>query len=263
MNNKNHPKWYQINGTLEQKINILAKNPYRYYIGPNVWTMRNSRQEILQDYLYEAIYNENYELCQKIIEVKTFMGIITNQKTDRDYIILFETENRIWNVKIKYILKNEGYFLKLYTTDDIDDRLNDCKAALIVNDELGQEDIFKLLENKFKIWRDFGGLPTFEKGGFLNKKDFETVVNRINEEVGHNVKRAIELKNSFIEFLEKSNLNPTPDGNNRHQWLAKCPFSGAKHPIMISTKNNTFGCGWCHKKGNQADLEKYLLKEKK
>jgi hypothetical protein len=28
--------------------------------------------------------------------------------------------------------------------------------------------------------------------------------------------------------------------------------------MMASTKENTYGCGWCKKKGNQIDLEDYF-----
>ena len=92
MSNQNHPMWDHINASLKEKIDILAENPYRFYIGQNVWALRNSRQEILEYYLKEAITIENYELCQKIKEVKTFLSFINNHKTSRDYIFILETE---------------------------------------------------------------------------------------------------------------------------------------------------------------------------
>lgn len=258
MNNQNHPMWDHINASLKEKVDILAENPYRFYIGPNVWVFRNSRQEILEDYLKEAIANEDYELCQKIKEVKTFLSFINNHKISRDYIFILETEETMWDVDVRYYLKKEGNFLKLYTTNDTNEEFQNCNASLEINDYLSKKDIIELLEDYYEKWRTYGGLPRFRKEGLVDEKEFYTIIDSINKKKEHYIKKAKELKTPFIDYLEKVNLNPIPDGKNEYQWLAKCPYSKGKHHIMVSTKNDTYGCGWCKKKGNQRDLENYL-----
>lgn len=258
MDNQRHPMWEHINASLEEKVEILAKNPYRFYIGPNVWALRNSRQEILEDYLREAIAIEDFELCQKIREVKTFLSFINNHETNRDYVFILETEETMWDVEVRYYLKREDNLLKLYTTNNTNEEFYDCDASLKINDSLEKKDIINLLENNIEKWRTYDGLPRFRKEGLLDEKEFYAIIDSVKEKRDHYTKRAKELKTPFIDYLEKVNLDPIPDGKNEYQWLAKCPYSKGKHPMMVSTKNNTYGCGWCKKKGNQKDLEDYI-----
>ena len=37
---KDHPGWKHLNASLRDKVEILAENPYRFYIYPNDWTFR-------------------------------------------------------------------------------------------------------------------------------------------------------------------------------------------------------------------------------
>ncbi|MDC1505886.1 hypothetical protein N8475_11925 [Winogradskyella sp.] len=258
MIDQSHSMWDHINASLKEKIDILANNPYRFYIGPNVWALRNSRQEILEDFLKEAITLEDFELCQKIREVKTFLGFINNHQASRDYIVILETEETMWDVDVRYYLKKEGNLLKLYTTNDTNEEFHNCDTSLEINDYLTKKDVIELLENYFYKWHAYGGLPRFRKEGLLDEKEFYAIIDSIKEKRMHYMKRTKELKTPFIDYLEKVNLHPIPDGKSEYQWLAKCPYSNGNHHIMVSTKNNTYGCGWCKKKGNQRDLENYL-----
>jgi len=68
---KDHPGWKHLNASLRDKVEILAKNPYRFYIYPNVWTFRGpSRLEILSQFMAEAEAAEDFELCARILEVE-------------------------------------------------------------------------------------------------------------------------------------------------------------------------------------------------
>jgi hypothetical protein len=53
-----------------------------------------------------------------------------------------------------------------------------------------------------------------------------------------------------------------PSGFNAHFWLADYPFSNMKHFMSISAKTDTYGCGWCKKKGKQITLERYFAEMK-
>ena len=68
---KDHPGWKHLNASLRDKVEILAKNPYRFYIYPNVWTFRGpARLEILSQFMAEAEAAEDFELCARILEVE-------------------------------------------------------------------------------------------------------------------------------------------------------------------------------------------------
>ena len=68
---KDHPGWKHLNASLRGKVEILAKNPYRFYIYPNVCPFRGpSRFEVLSQFLTEAETAEDFELCARILEVE-------------------------------------------------------------------------------------------------------------------------------------------------------------------------------------------------
>ena len=70
MESNANPMFKHINATLEEKVEILATNPFRYYLAPNLWIGRNeSRIDELNSILKEAEENENFELCARIKEV--------------------------------------------------------------------------------------------------------------------------------------------------------------------------------------------------
>lgn len=181
MNNKNHPMWNHINAPLEEKVEILAQNPYRFYIGQNVWALRNSRQEILQEYLKEAIAKENFELCQKIREVKTFISFVNNQHTNNVYLFLLETVDTNQNVKIRYYLKKEDNLLNLCTTSGDHKKLNDCKEHMELNDYLNKKDVMQLIERFLKRQEIEHKKVIFRNVGFLDEKDFRGIVDSIKE----------------------------------------------------------------------------------
>lgn len=64
----------QMGLTIEEQVELLATNPYRYYIAPNVWIGRNlSRIKELNGLLRHAEEKEDFELCQRIKEVKNHL----------------------------------------------------------------------------------------------------------------------------------------------------------------------------------------------
>jgi hypothetical protein len=186
MDNTKHPMWGHINASLEDKVNILIENPYRYYIGQNVWALKNSRQEILDDYFQTALAIEKYELCQKIQEVKTFLNFINEQPAKRDSIFLLETEESIYEVGISYHLKIENDLLKLnYKIEDSED-WNYTGQSIPVSDALGKRDILKLLKHLFDGQRLFDGIGKFRRSGLLDAHDYNSIIKEIKGAVQQN-----------------------------------------------------------------------------
>ncbi|NBU82508.1 MAG: hypothetical protein EBS55_12745, partial [Flavobacteriaceae bacterium] len=63
--------------SIEEKVEILASNPFRYYTSPNIWIGRdNSRIEELNSLLKESESKEKFELCSRIVEVKKILSKI-------------------------------------------------------------------------------------------------------------------------------------------------------------------------------------------
>ena len=50
-------------------------------------------------------------------------------------------------------------------------------------------------------------------------------------------------------------LNPRPAGHNSTAWIADC--ARRSHSIMISPSHNEFGCGYCKRAGDPAELQAF------
>jgi hypothetical protein len=60
--------------SLEDRVEILAQNPVRFFTSANAWCGRGeSRLEILDEYLEEALKDEKYGLCHRIRQVQRFL----------------------------------------------------------------------------------------------------------------------------------------------------------------------------------------------
>ena len=60
--------------SLEDRVEILAKDPVRFFTSANVWCGRGEyRLEILDGYLDEALEDEKYELCHRIRQVQRLL----------------------------------------------------------------------------------------------------------------------------------------------------------------------------------------------
>jgi len=66
-----HPMHAHTQAGLREKVEILALNPYRYYVAPNLWIGQNaSRIKELDSLLIQAQDENNDLLCQRILEVQ-------------------------------------------------------------------------------------------------------------------------------------------------------------------------------------------------
>jgi hypothetical protein len=66
-----HPMYAHTIASLREKVEILATNPYRYYVAPNLWIGQNaSRIRELDSLLHQAKLEADDLLCQRILEVQ-------------------------------------------------------------------------------------------------------------------------------------------------------------------------------------------------
>jgi hypothetical protein len=66
-----HPMYAHTNASLREKVEILATNPYRYYVAPNLWIGQNaSRIKELDSLLHCAKLEADELLCQRILDVQ-------------------------------------------------------------------------------------------------------------------------------------------------------------------------------------------------
>ncbi len=69
-----HPMYAHTNASLREKIEILATNPFRYYVAPNLWIGQNaSRIKELDSLFLQAKLEADDLLCQRILEVQQLL----------------------------------------------------------------------------------------------------------------------------------------------------------------------------------------------
>jgi hypothetical protein len=55
-------------------------------------------------------------------------------------------------------------------------------------------------------------------------------------------------------------LGPEPTGTGPVHWQARCP--GTNHPLYIQAATGMFGCGWCKRKGGEAELREFVAERR-
>ena len=95
--------------------------------------------------------------------------------------------------------------------------------------------------------------------GLLTSNELSDIVRAVTEELKRNALAAEAAqrrqKALIIEVASELGLNPRPAGHNDSAWIADCPRRS--HTIMLSPSLNEFGCGYCRRKGDAAELRAF------
>lgn len=100
----------------------------------------------------------------------------------------------------------------------------------------------------------------FIDAGIINEDAFDNIVGNIKEELDQNVKSAEKNETEIIKVARELKLNPTPTGTGPAHWRANCPGTG--HHLLIQAETNSFGCGYCKRKGNSDELQTFVALRK-
>ena len=104
----------------------------------------------------------------------------------------------------------------------------------------------------------FNGYPKFHKSNTFSEEVFEIeLIEKLKSEKRYISQKTISHQTPLIKYVKEQGLHPTPTGNAIGSWLAKCP-NAKHHFIMISTKNDQWGCGYCRKKGGIKELKNWI-----
>jgi hypothetical protein len=192
-------------------------------------------------------------------------GVKMNSRNDfgdassivHEFDYLMATAETMWDIKIKYFYRvtDDSYIQLAYKQDD-------SELKIIAQYKSGGEDIkenlFFILRKTFEANFLYNGFPTFENSTVLTKLEFNSIITQMKDEIYGLRKLASELKTPLIRYLEGIHLNPRPTGETKYAWIASCPNAKGKHHIMVSTKYDEWGCGYCGKKGKKEDLDNWL-----
>jgi len=96
--------------------------------------------------------------------------------------------------------------------------------------------------------------------GMITRESYDSLIGRVTAELDANSQEAREHVPEIVRVAEILELNPTPRGTSPHHWVANCP--GTNHQIMIGGDTETFGCGYCRRKGTVDDLRQFADERK-
>ena len=96
--------------------------------------------------------------------------------------------------------------------------------------------------------------------GLLASNELSDIADAVSEELKRNTLAAEAAqqrqKAQIVEVAGELGLNPRPAGHNDSAWIADCPRR--THTLMLSPSLNEFGCGYCRRKGDAADLRAFV-----
>ena len=167
-----------------------------------------------------------------------------------------DTRNYVWCSNL-FVFNR---WKKIFYKNSKDEEYTKTGYNLELNSEINKKSVYNFVKGYFSYSIRWNGEPRFNSPGYINQEDFESIILEVKKEIKDSKKEGLKTANHFTEYLKSQSLDPRPSADNKHLWLANCPFSGGSHFMMISTESNTFGCGWCKKKGDQKALKDYLQK---
>jgi hypothetical protein len=117
-----------------------------------------------------------------------------------------------------------------------------------------------LLDRLFYARLGFNWPEEFIAGGIVNKSAFDSLVGRIEHELEDNAQKARETETEIIKVARELGLSPKPTGTGPTYWWARCPETN--HHLYINAAEDSFGCGWCKRKGAVEELRAFVRERK-
>ena len=165
------------------------------------------------------------------------------------YVTMFEEETSLW-----YCISENSY-IEVY--DTLAGQFIDREGFKRTERPL-KEDLREILKSYINRIRFTDGLPSYAQSTIFSEFEYNDLIDELNQEIEREKLRARENKSAIIYYSEEQGLSPTPTGTQQDHWYARCPNSIGFHTIMVSAAKNQWGCGYCCRKGNLADLETWI-----
>ena len=101
----------------------------------------------------------------------------------------------------------------------------------------------------------FAGRPEYVRSDHFTAVEFEALLEKGLALYDERIAAAREQYKHHEAYLfaVKHQLNPVPSSYAPYYWFFNC-ISGGSHRLDVSFETNTWGCGYCKKKGNLQEL---------
>ena len=189
--------------------------------------------------------------CQEFGDIKNLIV---------EFQYLMDTLEIMGDIDFKYFYRvtDDNYIQLAYKMDKREMEL--CAQYRLRHDNL-KENITFIVKENIEAHLPYEGFPIFEKSTVFTEQEFNSIIQSIKDEKNAIIKQATSTQTPLIDYLREQNLNPRPTGYTPNSWVARCPCGG-NHHIMVSTLNDEWGCGYCNRKGEIPELEKWLQEVK-
>ena len=102
----------------------------------------------------------------------------------------------------------------------------------------------------------FGWPREFLVAGAVDGPAYHAVIRTIESELEQNAATALRDESELVVAARELGLSPEPTGTNPHHWRARCPDTN--HGLMIHSESDTFGCGYCRRRGGPDELRAFV-----
>lgn len=96
--------------------------------------------------------------------------------------------------------------------------------------------------------------------GIINGPANNALIWNIEHEMEENARKTRESETEIVRVAREMGLSPQPSGTGPGHWMARCPESN--HHLYINAETNSFGCGWCKRKGSVEELRAFVVERK-
>jgi TPR repeat protein len=123
-----------------------------------------------------------------------------------------------------------------------------------------------LLDRLFRAYVGFCSPQGFLAAGIISESAYNNLVKRIEQELEENSRKARETETEIIKVARNLGLSPKPTGEGPSHWFARCPGKihgkTGNHVLFINAAEDSFGCGWCCRKGGVEELRAFVRERK-
>lgn len=155
------------------------------------------------------------------------------------------------------------FFRRTESRDELWINIEDSHVGCVFAVPRRDEEItacLRLMERFIRAKNGFEWPVGFVAPGIVDKSAFELLLGRIENELAENARKARETETEIIWTARELGLSPKPAGIGPQFWWARCPETN--HSLYINAAENSFGCGWCKRKGNVEDLRAFVMERK-
>lgn len=119
----------------------------------------------------------------------------------------------------------------------------------------------RLLEASIRGGWAFEYPKTLLQPGLVSKEELDRILATIRADHERRDAEARARESRIVEVARELRLGPEPTGTGPAHWQARCP--GTNHPLYIQSETETFGCGWCKRKGGEAELRAFVAERRR